>query len=72
MLPLPLSYCESHKQNPAMVAEMDRLLDDYNYAGGSNSQREGVQNRRRLAANITSRRLHSNGLQTREPLRSAS
>src|SRR5438477_12451257 len=32
MLPLPLSYCESHKQNPAMVAEMDRLLDDYNYA----------------------------------------
>jgi len=32
MLPRPLSYCESHKQNPAMVAEMDRLLDDYNYA----------------------------------------
>jgi hypothetical protein len=28
----PLSYCESHKQNPAMVAEMDRLLNDYNYA----------------------------------------
>jgi predicted nucleic acid-binding protein len=23
---------ESHKQNPAMIAEMDRLLDDYNYA----------------------------------------
>jgi hypothetical protein len=32
MLPRPLSFCESHKQNPAMVAEMDRLLDDYNYA----------------------------------------
>jgi hypothetical protein len=32
MLPLPLSYCESRKQNPAMVAEMDRLLNDYNYA----------------------------------------
>jgi hypothetical protein len=32
MLPRPLSHCESHKQNPAMVAEMDRLLDDYNYA----------------------------------------
>jgi hypothetical protein len=28
----PLSFCESHKQNPALVAEMDRLLDDYNYA----------------------------------------
>lgn len=27
-----LSFCESHKQNPAMVAEMDRLLEDYNYA----------------------------------------
>jgi hypothetical protein len=32
MLPRPLSYCESHKQNPAMVSEMDHLLDDYNYA----------------------------------------
>jgi hypothetical protein len=32
MLPRPLSYCESYKQNPAMIAEMDRLLDDYNYA----------------------------------------
>jgi hypothetical protein len=32
MLPRPLSFCESHKQNPAMVAEMDRLLEDYNYA----------------------------------------
>jgi hypothetical protein len=32
MLPRPLSYCESHKQNSAMVAEMDRLLDNYNYA----------------------------------------
>jgi hypothetical protein len=31
MLPRPLSYCESHKQNPAMIADMDRLLDDYNY-----------------------------------------
>ena len=32
LLPKPLSFCESHRQNPAMVAEMDRLLDDYNYA----------------------------------------
>ena len=32
MLPRPLSYCESHKQDPTMVAEMDRLLDDYNFA----------------------------------------
>src|SRR6516162_7074848 len=32
MLPRPLSYCESHKQNPAMIAELDRLLDDHNYA----------------------------------------
>jgi DNA invertase Pin-like site-specific DNA recombinase len=32
MLPKPLSFCESHKQNPAMIAQMDRLLDDYNYA----------------------------------------
>jgi DNA invertase Pin-like site-specific DNA recombinase len=32
MLPRPLSFCESHKQNPAMVAEMDRLLEDHNYA----------------------------------------
>jgi hypothetical protein len=32
MLPRPLSFCESHKQNPALVAEIDRLLEDYNYA----------------------------------------
>jgi hypothetical protein len=32
MLPKPLRFCERHRQNPAMVAEMDRLLDDYNYA----------------------------------------
>jgi hypothetical protein len=32
MLRRPLNYCESHKQNPAMVAELDRLLDDHNYA----------------------------------------
>jgi len=32
ILPRPLSFCESHKQNPEMVAEMDRLLEDYNYA----------------------------------------
>jgi hypothetical protein len=32
MLPRPVSYCESHKQNPEMVTEMDRLLDHYNYA----------------------------------------
>jgi Helix-turn-helix domain len=25
-------FLRSHKQNPAMVAEMDRLLDDFNYA----------------------------------------
>lgn len=31
-LPRPLSFCESHRQNPAMVGEMDRLLDNYNYA----------------------------------------
>ena len=29
MLPRPLSHCENRKQNPA---EMDRLLDNYNYA----------------------------------------
>jgi DNA-binding transcriptional regulator YiaG len=32
ILPRPLSYCESHKQNPQMVAEMDRLLENHNYA----------------------------------------
>jgi hypothetical protein len=32
MLPRPLSHCESHKQNPEMVAAMNRLLDRYNYA----------------------------------------
>ena len=32
LLPRPLSFCESHKQNPAQVAKMDGLLDDYNYA----------------------------------------
>ncbi|HEX4166970.1 MAG TPA: recombinase family protein [Bryobacteraceae bacterium] len=32
MLPRPLSYFESHKQNPQMVAGMDRLLEEYNYA----------------------------------------
>lgn len=32
MLPRPLRFCDSHKQNPAMVAEMDRLLEDNNYA----------------------------------------
>src|SRR5437016_3564206 len=31
MLPRPLSFCESHKQNPALVAEMDHLLNDHNY-----------------------------------------
>ena len=31
-LPRPLSFCEGHKQNPEMVAEMDRLLENYNYA----------------------------------------
>jgi hypothetical protein len=32
MLPRPLSHWESHKQNPEMVAEMNRLMEDYNYA----------------------------------------
>jgi hypothetical protein len=32
ILPRPLNYGESRKQNPEMVAEMDRLLDDYSYA----------------------------------------
>ncbi|MBV8890748.1 MAG: recombinase family protein [Acidobacteria bacterium] len=32
ILPRPLSFCESHKQNPEMIAEMHRLLDHYNYA----------------------------------------
>ncbi len=32
MLPRPLSHCESHKQNPAMLAAMDRLLEGHNYA----------------------------------------
>ncbi len=31
ILPLPLSHCEGHKQNPEMVTEMDRLLQNYNY-----------------------------------------
>jgi Recombinase/Recombinase zinc beta ribbon domain len=31
-LPRPLSHCESHKQNPAMIAAMDRLLEGHNYA----------------------------------------
>jgi hypothetical protein len=30
--PRPLNYGESRKQNPEMVAEMDRLLENYNYA----------------------------------------
>src|SRR5712692_6049775 len=38
----------------------------------SNSQRERLQNGRRLAVDIDSRRLHSNSLQTQESLRSAS
>jgi hypothetical protein len=32
MLPRPPSCWESHKQNLAMVFEMDRLLEDYNCA----------------------------------------
>jgi len=28
----PLSFCESHKQNPQLIAELDRLLEDHNYA----------------------------------------
>jgi len=60
------------KQNPAMVAELDRLLDDYNYADVARILKEKVQNRRWLAVDITSRWLYSNSLQTQEPLRSAS
>ncbi len=41
ILPRPVSYCESHKQNPEMVAEMDRLLDDYNYADVARILNEG-------------------------------
>lgn len=32
MLPLPLSFCQSHRQDPEMVREMDRLMEDYNYS----------------------------------------
>jgi DNA invertase Pin-like site-specific DNA recombinase len=32
VLPRPLSFCESHKQSPALVAEMDRLLENHNYS----------------------------------------
>jgi DNA invertase Pin-like site-specific DNA recombinase len=31
MLPRPLNYCEARKQNPDLIAEMDRLLDEHNY-----------------------------------------
>src|SRR5262249_42147122 len=31
MLPRPLSFCESHRQTPAIVPN-GRLLDEYNYA----------------------------------------
>jgi len=30
-LPRPRGYCEARKQSPALVAQIDRLLDDYNY-----------------------------------------
>lgn len=32
ILPKPLSYGEARKHSPELVAEMDRLLDEYNYA----------------------------------------
>ena len=31
IVPRPLRFCESRKQNPKMVAEMDRLLEHYKY-----------------------------------------
>jgi DNA invertase Pin-like site-specific DNA recombinase len=31
VLPVPLKSFEARKQNPEMIAQMDRLLDDYNY-----------------------------------------
>lgn len=30
-IPRPLNYCQARKQNPDLISEMDRLLDDYNY-----------------------------------------
>lgn len=53
MLPRPLSFCEIQRQNPAMVNEMDCLLDDYNYADTARILNEkGFKNRRPLAADI--------------------
>ena len=37
--------CESHKQNPEMVAEMDRLVEDYNYADTARILNERVSRR---------------------------
>lgn len=31
VLPVPLKSFEARRQNPEMIAQMDRLLDDYNY-----------------------------------------
>jgi len=30
-LPRPLGYCQSRKQSPVLIAEIDRLLEDHNY-----------------------------------------
>jgi hypothetical protein len=56
-----------------MVAEMDRLLDDYNYAEVARILNEnGFKTGDGLALDIDSRQLHPNSLWTQEPLRSAS
>ena len=52
---------------------MDRLLDDYNYADVARILNEkGFKTGDGFAIDITSSQLHSNGLQTQEPLRSTS
>jgi hypothetical protein len=54
-----------------MVAEMNRLLEDYNYADMARILNERFQNRRRFAADIDSAGLGSKDLRTEEPLQSA-
>ena len=56
-----------------MVAEMDRLLEDYNYADTARIFNEkGFTTGGRPAADVNSGRLCSKGLRTEEPLRSPS
>jgi hypothetical protein len=72
LLPRPLSYWESHKQNPAMVAEMDRLLEDYNYADTARILNErGFRTGDGLLLTSISGRLRSKGLRPEEPIRAA-